>query len=65
MVYLKQKYGLIFPDLEAKGWLKEWLPEKYENYDEKEMYEDWTFRDIIAFEKDKGTNTPSLAKNEI
>jgi hypothetical protein len=33
MVYLKKKYGYNFPDLEEKGWLKDWLEDEDDDND--------------------------------
>ena len=36
MMYIKQKKGYFFRDLEARGWLKDWIIEDYKD----EIYED-------------------------
>eukprot|EP01017_Pseudomicrothorax_dubius_P048307 TRINITY_DN8767_c0_g1_i1.p1 TRINITY_DN8767_c0_g1~~TRINITY_DN8767_c0_g1_i1.p1 ORF type:complete len:195 (-),score=47.81 TRINITY_DN8767_c0_g1_i1:139-723(-) len=48
MMELKNKYGYVFPELEAKGWLKGWMDD-----DDDEIYTDWTLKDVEAWEKDK------------
>ena len=54
LLYLKHKYGIISPELEEKGWLKDWEEEEEMEDDDpfKEMYTKWTMKDIQQFEND-------------
>ena len=53
MMRYKEK-GFNFPELEAKGWLNDWIPEEYDNPEEAEIFQDWTLTDIQGFEKEIG-----------
>ena len=53
MMQFKKKKGLIFPDLEKKGWLDDWIDEEFIEEDNMEYnYSDWTLADIQKFEKE-------------
>lgn len=54
MLYLKKKYGIVSPELEEKGWLKDWEDEEDdEELDDpfKEIYTGWTLKEVEDFEK--------------
>jgi hypothetical protein len=61
MLYLKKKFGYVFPELEEKGWLDGWLEDEAEaDQDlfkeiENERYLNWTFNDI-----NKNSNGPRM-----
>jgi hypothetical protein len=46
MLYLRNKYGYKFPELEQKGWLDGWLDDEIIA----EVYDDWTLKDIEAYD---------------
>lgn len=52
MVHLRKKYGLKFPQLESKGWLNDWITEKYVD----EIYGDKILNDIMIYGANEEVN---------